>query len=82
MRRWAVFVLGVAVLSLAACGVRTDLKPRQNAQLPPAPYGQTTQPNAADLLATTSQAKPGRNVELREKSEERGDDPFDLPPKK
>jgi len=68
------------VLALSACGVRRDLKPAAGNTLPPAPYGreQPREPNA--LLAPHVQAAPTRQVELRQRSEERADDPFDLPP--
>ena len=35
---------------------------------------------AEELLVRPQQAAPTRNVELRTRSEEREDDPFDLPP--
>lgn len=67
-------------LALAACGARTELEPAQGAQLPPTPYGAAAQPTADRLLEPTAQAEPERSVELRKRSEEREDDPFDLPP--
>jgi hypothetical protein len=75
----AVAVLAI-VLALAGCGVRRDLKPQAGQSLPPAPYGreESRSPNA--LLAPPVQAAPERTVELRKRSEERADDPFDLPP--
>jgi len=48
--------------------------------LPPTPYGAQTQPDADQLLVLDPQAAPERSVELRRESEEREDDPFDLPP--
>jgi hypothetical protein len=48
--------------------------------LPPAPYGSDHKPSAAELLKPDPQAAPQRSVELRTRSEERQDDPFDLPP--
>ena len=68
------------VLLLAACGRVTDLHPKTGKTLPLAPYGRTDRPSAEELLATTPQAAPERSVELRKRSEEREDDPFDLPP--
>ena len=56
------------------------LEPVEGASLPPAPYGAEAQPDADDLLALDPTAAPDRNVELRTRSEEREDDPFDLPP--
>lgn len=72
-------VLGCA-LALAACGQRSDLKPLQGETLPPAPYGAEVQPEAEELLELPTLAAPERSVELRRRSEEREDDPFDLPP--
>ena len=68
------------LLALAACGVRADLKPQAGKQLPVAPYGRGQQLTSTQLLESTPQAAPGRSVELRQRSEERADDPFDLPP--
>jgi len=72
-------LVGMALL-LAACGQSADLHPRTGKMLPMAPYGRTDKPSAEELLATTPQAAPERSVELRKRSEEREDDPFDLPP--
>lgn len=69
-----------ALLALAACGQKADLEPAPGASLPPAPYGAKVQPTAAELLQLDPQAAPERSVELRTRSEEREDDPFDLPP--
>ena len=65
---------------LSACGQKAELTPRQGASLPPPPFGSEVQPSAAELLAVDPQAAPDRSVELRTRSEEREDDPFDLPP--
>ncbi len=65
---------------LAGCGVKADLKPQAGKQLPVAPYGRDEQPTSVQLLESTTQSAPERSVELRKRSEERADDPFDLPP--
>ena len=70
----------VLVVALAACGSRADLKPEAGHALPVAPLGRIDQPAADELLVRTQQAAPKRSVELRSRSEERADDPFDLPP--
>ena len=70
----------VPLVLLAACAQKKDLKPVAGAALPPAPYGSDHQKSAEELLTRNSQAAPERSVELRTKSEERQDDPFDLPP--
>lgn len=73
--------LGLLPLALlAACGQKKDLMPGPGQDLPPAPYGADHQPSAVELLTQEPQAAPERNDELRKRSEERADDPFDLPP--
>lgn len=66
--------------ALAACGQTAELKPRPGHDLPVAPTGQDYQSTAEQLLVPNPQASPERSVELRLRSEERKDDPFDLPP--
>lgn len=70
----------IVLLALSACGNRATLQPATGAELPVAPYGATSQPDADALLEIPPQAAPGRNVELRKRSERREDDPFDFPP--
>ncbi len=77
MRRAIILVL---LGGLTACGVRADLKPQAGNALPVAPYGREDVPGSQELLETTPQAAPARSVELRQRSEKRADDPFDLPP--
>ena len=67
-------------LALAACGSRAPLEPAAGASLPPAAYGTIEQPDTEQLLELPALAAPERSVELRRRSEEREDDPFDLPP--
>jgi hypothetical protein len=54
--------------------------PRPGDSLPVAPYGREEQPSSTALLVPPPQAVLERSVELRKRSEEREDDPFDLPP--
>jgi hypothetical protein len=75
-----VAILFTLALGLAACGRVADLEPPEGKSLPPTPYGATEPPTSHDLLRTSPQAVPERSVELRSESEEREDDPFDLPP--
>ncbi|KHK89452.1 hypothetical protein [Novosphingobium malaysiense] len=77
MRKIAVLAI---LAGLAACGQRADLSLKPGQQLPPAPYGRSEKPDAAELLEPPTLAIPERSVELRTRSEEREDDPFDLPP--
>ena len=75
--------IGIGLLALGmlgACGQKSGLEPRAGASLPPAPYGAAARPDAETLLDLPTLADPERNVELRRRSEEREDDPFDLPP--
>ena len=72
--------LTVFVLALAGCAQRTALEPATGKALPVAPYGAKSRPDADALLTPPPQAAPARNVELRSRSEDRADDPFDLPP--
>ena len=67
-------------LLLAACGAQRDLEPQAGKALPPPPYGRAEAPTAEELLEPPPEAQPVRTVELRQRSEEREDDPFDLPP--
>lgn len=76
----ALALLAVAV-TLAGCGQRRDLRPQENASLPPAPYGATAQPTSGELLDPTTQQRPSRSDELLTESKARGDDPFALPPR-
>ena len=73
-------VILIAALALAACGARAPLTPPESASLPVAPYGTTQKPDSEELLELETLAAPERSVELRRRSEEREDDPFDLPP--
>ena len=77
MRKLATLSL---LAALAACGQKADLEPLPGQSLPPAPYGAQVRPDAEELLVLDPQAAPERSVELRTRSEEREDDPFDLPP--
>ncbi|MEL7446849.1 MAG: hypothetical protein AAGK02_13745 [Pseudomonadota bacterium] len=73
-------VIVMATLALAACGSRGQLTPPEGASLPVAPHGTVTEPESEELLELPTLAAPERSVELRRRSEEREDDPFDLPP--
>lgn len=71
-----------ATVLLGACGQKADLEPAAGAALPQPPYGAAQPLEADELLALDPQAAPERSVELRRESEEREDDPFDLPPER
>lgn len=78
MKRELVILASAATLS--ACGARAPLAPVEGTSLPQAPYGTTEKPDSDQLLELETLAAPERSVELRKRSEERQDDPFDLPP--
>jgi hypothetical protein len=72
--------LAITFMALSSCAQKAPLEPRAGQSLPVAPYGAKSTPDAEALLAPPPQAVPARSVELRSRSEERADDPFDLPP--
>lgn len=76
----AALALGVAGLALSGCGNQRPLKPLANQQLPKPPFGREDRPVADELLRAPVQARPERGIEPRQRSQEREDDPFDLPP--
>ena len=75
-----VLLLAGASALLAGCGARRVLQPLAGRAMPVAPYGREDKPTADNLLTPPVQANPGRSVELRSRSQDREDDPFDLPP--
>lgn len=73
--------IGVAgALLLAACGGREPLQPAEGEGMPVAPAMAQSEPTTDDLLEPTTQQRPERVDELLRRSQEREDDPFDLPP--
>ncbi len=81
MKRKAIWIaIPIAAGLLAGCGAKRGLTPLAGQSLPQAPYGRETAPTAEELLAVDPQQRPERAVELRRRSQEREDDPFDLPP--
>ena len=73
-------ILFTLAATLAACGTKRDLEPAPPDTLPVAAYGASERATSAELLAAPTQGAPERSVELRRRSEERVEDPFDLPP--
>ena len=80
MRKAALLATLGLTMALCGCGQRANLALGAGKELPPAPYGRSVKPNSAELLEAPTIAVPERSVELRTRSEERDDDPFDLPP--
>ncbi|MXO66928.1 hypothetical protein GRI91_14270 [Altererythrobacter endophyticus] len=69
-----------ALLALTGCGQKGNLRLPEGETPPPVAYGESESAGSKELLELPSQAAPERSVELRKRSEEREDDPFDLPP--
>jgi len=77
MKELAAFTL---ILALAACGGRTALAPKVGSNLPVKPETTATTPTPEQLLTPDVQSRPARSDEQLKRSEERKNDPFDLPP--
>jgi hypothetical protein len=80
MQHRSILAVPFAALLLASCGQRAALESPTKASPPPTPHGAQAPPDAEELLKPGTLAVPERSVELRKRSEEREDDPFDLPP--
>jgi len=75
----ATLLVGTLAL-LAACGSRTALKPLPGmAPIPKAATAKIAQ-TPDQLMTPSTQARPDRTVDLRTRSVERQDDPFDTAP--
>jgi hypothetical protein len=70
----------LALLTLAACGKQEALKPEAGHSLPPKPAMAKDTPTTDELLTPGPEARPERSTEQIRRSQERQDDPFDLPP--
>jgi len=67
-------------LALAGCGLRQPLARAEGQHMPPAPAMASRAMTTDELLAPPTIARPERLDELLQRSEERHDDRFDLPP--
>jgi hypothetical protein len=70
----------LVVLALSACGLRKPLSPAQGQQMPRAPGMASRAMTTDELITPPAIARPERLDELLQRSEERHDDRFDLPP--
>lgn len=68
------------LLALGACGGREPLRPAAGEQLPVAPQQAARAPTTDELLTPPPVLRPDRVDEVLRRSEERGEDRFDLPP--
>ncbi|MEO7504390.1 MAG: hypothetical protein ABIT69_04315 [Sphingomicrobium sp.] len=72
--------IAAALIALSGCGKVGPLVPPNGQSLPVRPMMATHTPDAAELLAYTTQARPERVDELMRRSQPRKADRFDLPP--
>jgi len=79
-RRIAPLLLLGSLGLLAACGSRTHLHPRPGMGTVPKAVAAEAPQTPDQLMTPSTQARPDRKADLLTKSEERQDDPFDLPP--
>ncbi len=75
-----ILLLLPAFALLAACGNMEPLQPRAGQGLPARPATAARAPTTDELLTPPSNARPARQDDGLRRSEEREDDPFDLPP--
>ena len=76
----ALLLLLAALPALASCGSREPLRPKAGQALPPKAAMAAKAPTTEQLLTPPPTARPERQDEGLRRSEEREDDPFDLPP--
>ena len=70
----------LALALLAACGNMEPLQPEAGQAMPVKPALAAKAPTTDELLTPPSNARPARQDDGLRRSEEREDDPFDLPP--
>jgi hypothetical protein len=68
------------LLLAAACGKVEPLQPAAGEALPPRPQESARAPTTEEMLTPPPVARPTRQEDTLRRSEEREDDPFDLPP--
>jgi hypothetical protein len=74
-------ILGpILLLALSSCGLRKPLAPAEGQHMPRAPAMASRAMTTDELIAPPTVARPERLDELLQRSEERHDDRFDLPP--
>ena len=75
-----ILLLLPAFALLAACGNMEPLRPKAGQSMPARPAMAARAPTTDELLTPTPHARPPRQDDGLRRSEEREDDPFDLPP--
>ena len=79
-RNFAAVGMLCAALAAAGCGRQVALKPKPGMTPVPTPAFAAKPESPDALMRPSTQARPLRNVDLLSRSEERKEDPFDLPP--
>lgn len=80
MKRPLLILGPLLLLALSACGMREALGPATGQHMPPAPAMASRAMTTDELITPPTIARPERLDELLQRSEERHDDRFDLPP--
>ncbi|MEZ5713210.1 MAG: hypothetical protein R3E11_11300 [Sphingobium sp.] len=81
MRRvGSTLLIAALCTSVAACGSRKALKPVEGAPPVPVAVGAEAPETSDELMEASTQARPDRSAEPLKRSQEREEDPFDLPP--
>ncbi|MBP6030855.1 MAG: hypothetical protein KA533_05445 [Sphingobium sp.] len=70
----------LALLAMSACGVRKDLAEKPGMTPPPVARGAERAETPEEMTRYETQARPDRSAEPLDRSYERRDDYFDLPP--
>ena len=70
----------LALFVLASCGKVQPLRPAAGQAVPVAPAQAARAPSTQEMLTPPPIARPSRQDDTLRRSEEREDDPFDLPP--
>jgi hypothetical protein len=73
-------LLLASLAGLGACGSRELLRPATGEAMPQKPAVAARAPTTEELLTPPPVARPERQDDGLRRSEEREDDPFDLPP--
>ena len=79
-RQLATAALLAAALAAAGCGRQVALAPKPGMKPVPTPAFAAKPESPDALIHPSTQARPLRNADLLSRSEERKEDPFDLPP--
>lgn len=80
MRTPTMIALAVLMVTLSACGSSKDLTRPAGMTPVPTAVGAKAPATSSQLMEPSAQARPDRSAEPILRSQQRQDDPFDLPP--